>query len=640
MTLEIKRVLPAVVLVALVLPVAASAHANLVRTVPASGAVVAHEPAAVKVVFDDTVRVGPGIDAVRNGGRSALGGSPSATGDTLTIPLRAHLWDGDYSVRWSIISDDGHLESGVLAFAIGAGQTRPTAVLQAEATGPAAGTTFARSLFLAGVLAAVGIALYVLLVLRRTEKRVAVVLGTAAVLAVVGAGVEAHRVGLATRYGETMGAGFAVACVVALGAIVALRPALWLALALAVVPSLSGHALDPGLPLVNVVADVLHVLAASAWVGVLVGLVVVPGGDRRRAGVLAAGGVVLLAITGAVRAGFELTAVSQLWDTSYGQAVLVKTGVALGALALGWLLRSRVRRRAAVELALVAGLVVAVAVLVQLRPGRNYVTVAAAPSAPGANSDPPPPPRDAIVLAREVGPLAVAVEAEPPHRLTAIVISPAGGGLNGLHVRFLPLGAAASPCGSGCYTAAIPAAGRVRVAIAGSGSPKVATFTVPRHAPSATATVARLRRAFRALTGVTYEERFASSPTEVIVARWRLESPDRLAYSVQGAEAAIVVGTRRWDRGSPAGRWQRSTQDPRLPEPTTLWEHATNAHVLAVHGSIETVSFFDPTIGAFFTATFDRRTLRPRVVRMTAAAHFMTDRYIGFSSARTIRPPR
>ena len=637
MTLDMKRVLPVVALVALALPAAASAHANLVRTAPASGAVVAREPAAVKVVFDDVVRVGPGIEAVRNGGRSVLGGTPSAAGDVLTIPLRPHLPDGDYSVRWSIISDDGHLESSVFAFAIGAGQAPPTAALQAEATGPAAGTTFARWLFLAGVLAAVGIALYVLLVLRRTEKRVAIVLGTAAVFVLVGAGVEAHRVGLATRYGATMAVGCAVAGLVAVGAIVALRPALWLALALAVVPSLSGHALDPGLPLVNVAVDVLHVLAASVWVGVLVGLVVVPG-DRRRAGLLAACGVGVVGVTGAVRAGFELTAASQLWDTSYGQAILVKTGVALGALALGWLLRSRVRRRAAVELALVAGLVVAVAVLVQLRPGRNYVAVSSPQSANEASPDPPRPPADAIVLAREVGPLAVAVEAEP-QRLTAIVISPAGGGLSGLQVRFLPRGTTASPCGSGCYTAAIPAAGRVRVAIAGFGPPKVATFTLPRHAPVATATVARLRHAFRAMPGVTYEERFASGPTEVIVARWRLESPDRLAYSVQGAEAAIVIGTRRWDRNSPDGRWQRSTQDP-TPEPTTLWEHATNARVLAVHGSIETVSFFDPTLGAFFTATFDRRTLRPRVVQMTAAAHFMTDRYLGFNSARTIRPPR
>jgi len=29
------------------------------------------------------------------------------------------LGDGDYSARWAIISDDGHLESGVIAFGVG-----------------------------------------------------------------------------------------------------------------------------------------------------------------------------------------------------------------------------------------------------------------------------------------------------------------------------------------------------------------------------------------------------------------------------------------------------------------------------------------------------------------------------------------
>jgi methionine-rich copper-binding protein CopC len=52
---EVKRVLPAVVLLALALPATAEAHANLVRTDPASGAVVARSPALVRVVFDDVV---------------------------------------------------------------------------------------------------------------------------------------------------------------------------------------------------------------------------------------------------------------------------------------------------------------------------------------------------------------------------------------------------------------------------------------------------------------------------------------------------------------------------------------------------------------------------------------------------------
>ena len=103
---------------ALLAPAAAWAHASLVRTAPANGAVLAHSPAVVRVTFDDTVRPGPGIAAIRNGGASVLAGHARVTGGkTLVVPLRRGLADGDYSVRWSIVSDDGHLESGVIAFA-------------------------------------------------------------------------------------------------------------------------------------------------------------------------------------------------------------------------------------------------------------------------------------------------------------------------------------------------------------------------------------------------------------------------------------------------------------------------------------------------------------------------------------------
>jgi putative copper export protein len=116
---------------------------------------------------------------------------------------------------------------------------------------------------------------------------------------------------------------------------------------------------------------VLHVLGAAAWVGALLGLVLVRAAPRRRAVALAAGGVVVLGVTGVVRASFELLHLSQLWNTSYGVTLLVKTGILLVALAAGWSVRTRLRVRAGVELGLVAVLVVAVSVLVLLRPGRN-----------------------------------------------------------------------------------------------------------------------------------------------------------------------------------------------------------------------------------------------------------------------------
>ena len=292
------------------------------------------------------------------------------------MPVRRGLADGAYSVRWSIISDDGHLESGVFAFAVGVGQPPPTAALSPESTQPQAGAVASRWLFLVGVLGAVGISFFALCA-RVRDETIALTLSSAAVLAALGAAEEAHRVGLQTRAGTALGAGFVAAVVVAslAGAATlemrALSPALVLALGLAIVPAVAGHALDPGLNRVNVLADVLHVLGAAAWVGALLGLVLVRAAPRRRAVALAAAGVVVLGITGVVRAAFELLHLSQLWNTSYGITLLVKTAILLAALATGWFVRSRIRVRAGVELGLVALLVVAVSVLVLLRPGRN-----------------------------------------------------------------------------------------------------------------------------------------------------------------------------------------------------------------------------------------------------------------------------
>ena len=387
------------ILGALAAPGAAFAHANLVRSMPANGAVLARPPAAVRIVFDDSVQTGPGIEVIRNGGGSVGTGHPHIEhGRTLVMPVRPGLADGAYSVRWSVISDDGHLESGVLAFAVGLGRPVPTPALTAEATQPTTGDVASRWLFLAGVLTAVGISLFALIT-RVADERIAVTLSSAAVLAALGAAQEAHRVGLDTRAGSALGAGFIAAVVVASLAGAAtlerrvLRPAVVLALGLAIVPSVSGHALDRGLNRVNLVADVLHVLGAAAWVGALLGLVLVRETPPRRVAVLAAGGVVLLGVTGVVRASFELLHLSQLWNTSYGVALLVKTAILLAALATGWFLRARIRVRASVELGLVVAIVVAVSVLVLLRPGRNVLAAPSQVQATQLSPAPPLPPR-------------------------------------------------------------------------------------------------------------------------------------------------------------------------------------------------------------------------------------------------------
>ena len=52
------------------------------------------------------------------------------------------------------------------------------------------------------------------------------------------------------------------------------------------------------------------------------------------------------------------------------------------------------------------------------------------------------------------------------------------------------------------------------------------------------------------------------------------------------------------------------------------------------------MSFANPTTPAWFTAWIDRATYRPLRLHMTAAAHFMTHRYLAFNRPLAIAPPR
>ena len=155
----------AVCVLAAVFPPLAQAHARLVRSEPAAGAVLIGAPASVRLYFDDGVSVGPGNEVVRNGDGSALAGTPRAQGRLLLLPLRPVLADGDYSVRWSVISDDGHVIQGVFAFAVGRGRAAPESSLRPVSRSRTT-DTLERWLFLFGVLAAGGAARLPILGLR------------------------------------------------------------------------------------------------------------------------------------------------------------------------------------------------------------------------------------------------------------------------------------------------------------------------------------------------------------------------------------------------------------------------------------------------------------------------------------------
>ena len=256
--------------------------------------------------------------------------------------------------------------------------------------------------------------------------------------------------------------------------------------------------------------------------------------------------------------------------------------------------------------------------------------------------NPPPPPPGALVLAGESGSRAVAL-ALGRGRLTATVLSPDGGPLSGLKVAFATGGRVvpARPCGDGCYSARAPRSARVEVRPSGS---RPVVFHIPARVRPAAAVVARAARVTRALKSLVYVESLRSGPKGGLLTTWRLQAPDEVAYTIRGGASAIVLGERRWDRDRPGAPWRRSQQLPRLRVPEPAWgSRATNAYVLRdgrVGGRpVWVVSFANPSTPAWFTAWIDSQTYRPLRLRMVAAAHFMTHRYLEFDRPLAIRPP-
>jgi copper transport protein len=639
------RALLLAALCALIWPSAAWAHASLVRSEPADSAVVAAAPSSVRFIFSDEVRLGPGIKAIRNGARSVLAAKPRiVNGRVLVVPLRAGLGDGDYTVLWRVLADDGHTLAGVISFGIGVGRAPPTPAFSVD-TGPSAEDVVSRLLFFAGLLTAAGAAFFRFAV---GPVPVRLLLG-AFLLVFVGVSGMLHGVPISTRFGTVMSVAAIVAAAGALLAAVApLYPILAslpfvLALVLLPAPSLAGHALDSGRPRIEVVVDVFHVAAASLWLGGLVALAFAlrAAGDRRtilhRFSNLAVVSVLVLAATGVTRAFAELDSVSQAWSTGYGRVLVVKTALLTLLVAIGWVNRYRLiprmsltglRRNVAASLALFAGLVAAVALLTDLRPGRDRVAAAAVAETRG-----PPrlPPKSAVVQARQHGELAVALAARR-QRADVTVLGPDGQGVDGLRVEIG--GVSARSCGAGCYAARVSPSDSTTVDVDGTRF----AFRVPLDAPPANALVDRATRAFRALRSVEYVERLASSPRNQVVAHFTLERPNRLEYRIRGGAAGIVIGNRRWDRAR--GReWEMSPQTP-LPQPEPIWAGGlTNAYVLEATPSTYVVSFLNRNGPAWFTVRLDRRTLLPRGLAMTAAAHFMTHRYTKFNASSSIKAP-
>ncbi len=457
--------------VACALPAAAGAHAYLVHSEPSAGARLASPPSRIVLRFSEAyVADSERLTLRRGDGTQVPLTKPSGRGVLVVQPLPL-LRRGVYVATWRVVSDDGHLSAGELAFSIGSAEALP-AVSASEAPTPWA-QIVASWVFFAGLALAFGGLLSERFVLRVARPRAPAGIGAgmAAVASfvllillagdrvgggfVAGSHGDALQAVLSTRPGALT---FAVLLATALGALVAeagaLRPLAIIPLAAAaILTAVHGHSGTSGHWWAPVV-DSIHLLGAAAWVGALAHLVLVVwrAPDRaaaralaiRRYSRLALPTVLIILASGVLTAFGEFRSVGSAFHSGYGQTLIVKSALVLAALGVAAASRllalpanpgiklPLLRRLTLSEILLLVGVLAAVGLLVNLAPPRTAAAPAAptvSPLLPGAI------PTGPFVDAREDGDLAVGFAAEPAGagrlKLTTTVIAGDGGRATG-----------------------------------------------------------------------------------------------------------------------------------------------------------------------------------------------------------------
>ncbi|WP_144127056.1 copper resistance CopC/CopD family protein [Catellatospora sichuanensis] len=403
-------------------PQPANAHAHLVSTNPAEGAVLQTAPDRILFTFDEPVRAIPGGVQVYGPQGEPVEANPTVTGTELRVVPSARLGDGTTVITWRVVSDDGHPISGSLTFSVGA----PTPVTAPSSSDSSSipqvpwTLTLARVVGYVGLLLAAGLVAFAAMFLptdpgadhprRRTAAfaRAAAAVAAAAWLAALPI-TAAYLLGggpALLKQGATWSSlpltEYAVAAAVVAGLALALallspgsasrqrRVAAAGTAALTVMaPALVGHTRAASPESLVIGADALHLLAGSIWLGGLAGLALtLPALSSRgaaaaetlaRFSTAAAGVLAALVATGTLLAWRLIGSWSALVDTGYGRLVTAKIAIVLAALAIAawnrWSLLPSLKRaanktsrqthaRPVVRATAIEGAVLAVALLV------------------------------------------------------------------------------------------------------------------------------------------------------------------------------------------------------------------------------------------------------------------------------------
>ncbi len=630
----------------LVVPAAASAHALLISSSPPPGAGLAASPPAITATFSEPLNRPLSTLKLTTSRGVAVPATVANDGSTRLVLRPLHrLGRGVYELRWhSVSADDGHTTQGSYSFGVRASVAGPA---ESAPAGPLAGGGWLRALLDATfdgtlILFCGGVFCSALLSPRgepagwlvpddrsrdvaRRQWRITIAIGGVAVVfsllatladvahaggGLSGDALHAYLLSDLAGYARLAVPAMLLAAVVLAARGSSKRAGAAAVLALAAVAG-GGHALSAHLSSVAFASDLLHLLAASVWLGGIVHVAIawVPrlrgmdvAGRRRivevvlpRFGAVAVPAFVTLVVAGAINAATELGSPQALWNDGYGRVLLAKTALVCGVALLSYRHALRLRPRLlaagrdydlrlerrhwrllASEPILGTGIVLAAALLVAYAPPIDLAeqVAAARPVAPATV-------QEASAAGSQ---LSVAGEAGP-YIVNALVSHRAGGvsvelrTLDALeHPVSLPVSLATRAEGDGRAPAGVRAgscgAGCTRLALAGSPatlSLDVGTrahayhVSLPiRYEPGDSGTARRLlalvEGAQRKLRSVAISETLGSGTGSPEVTSYQVAMPDRFAYQLSHdghlVSDTTIVGTREWTRAAGGPRWQ------------------------------------------------------------------------------------
>ena len=369
-----------------------SAHAALTGSDPQQGAVVDEAPTQVSLTFSEQVAMSDGSVRVLDpkGKQVDTGKTSGLGGNTYAVTLHAGLPDGTFTVTYQVVSADSHPVSGAFTFSVGAPSKTSVALSDQTASSGVVGGLygFTRYVSYAGFILFVGSVAFVLACWQRgagvrpvqrlvVSGWLALTAATLAMLLLRGSYTGSGKLGdifdlsllsqvLETKTGAALvsrllllAAGALFIAVLfgafekwedgkekqdltfglAMGGVV-------VAAGLAATWALAEHASTGIQTGIAMPVDVLHLLAAAAWLGGLSALLValhrapsIESSAVRRFSRVAFGSVVVLAATGIYQSWRQVGSWSALTGTSYGQLLLVKIGLVATLVGIAWISR-------------------------------------------------------------------------------------------------------------------------------------------------------------------------------------------------------------------------------------------------------------------------------------------------------------